>query len=306
MFSFIKWFEAKWQEMKRNKGLWFSFLTVFSLLGIFVSLYFVNFLVSDVAKKTYENQKKHYYLESKALLDSYTKNVLAVATAVGLDTGIQMLFQSDDENKTDKITAIAAAYTQKFAQNLGDEDLFVHFTYRDKIVDTKLVNGLKVNPQGVTITAAMPLSQKENIRFGLEVDQDIVALKRHYAKEHKEFALLLDRGAFSLIDPQIRKERYHTLFDTYYADLKTFDAEFVKDVGKAELKPLLKNGYSKDMHYFYTVKKAYGYDGQEIGLLVIGEKISEKNSFVNLIKNLVNSVTIVALGLIVSMILFLF
>ena len=306
MFSFIKWLEAKWQEIKRNKGLWFGFLTIFSLLGIFVSLYFVNFLVSDVAKKTYENQKKHYYLESKALLDSYTKNVLAVATAVGLDTGIQELFQSDDENKTNKITAIAAAYTQKFAQNLGDEDLFVRFTYQDKIVDTKLVSGLKVNPQGVTITAAMPLSQKENIRFGLEVDQDIVALKRHYAKEHKEFALLLNRGAFSLIDPQIRKERYHTLFDTYYADLKTFDAEFVKDVGKAELKPLLKNGYNKDMHYFYTVKKAYGYDGQEIGLLVTGEKISEKNSFVNLIKNLVNSVTIVALGLIVSMILFLF
>ncbi len=306
MFSFIKWLEAKWQEIKRNKGLWFGFLTIFSLLGIFISLYFVNFLVSDVAKKTYENQKKHYYLESKALLDSYTKNVLAVATAVGLDTGIQELFQSDDENKTNKITAIAAAYTQKFAQNLGDEDLFVRFTYQDKIVDTKLVSGLKVNPQGVTITAAMPLSQKENIRFGLEVDQDIVALKRHYAKEHKEFALLLNRGAFSLIDPQIRKERYHTLFDTYYADLKTFDAEFVKDVGKAELKPLLKNGYNKDMHYFYTVKKAYGYDGQEIGLLVTGEKISEKNSFVNLIKNLVNSVTIVALGLIVSMILFLF
>ncbi len=306
MFSFIKWFEAKWQEMKRNKGLWFSLLTVFSLLGIFVSLYFVNFLVSDVAKKTYENQRTHYILESKVLLETFNKNILALATSIGQDSNIHLLFQSDDINKTQKITAIAANYTQKFAQNLNINNLFVHFTYRDKIVDTKIVNGLMVNAQGVSITAALPLVEKENIRLGVQIDQDISALKEYYSKEKKEFALLLDRGAYSQIAPQIKKKRYKMLFDSYYTDTKTFDQEFVHDIAQANFKQLLKIGYVKDLNYFYVIKKAYGYDGQEIGLIVIGEKISEKNSFVNLIKNLVNSVTIVALGLIVSMILFLF
>ena len=306
MFSFIKWFEAKWQEMKRNKGLWFSLLTVFSLLGIFVSLYFVNFLVSDVAKKTYENQRTHYILESKVLLETFNKNILALATSIGQDSNIHLLFQSDDINKTQKITAIAANYTQKFAQNLNINNLFVHFTYRDKIVDTKIVNGLMVNAQGVSITAALPLVEKENVRLGVQIDQDISALKEYYSKEKKEFALLLDRGAYSQIAPQIKKKRYKMLFDSYYTDTKTFDQEFVHDIAQANFKQLLKIGYVKDLNYFYVIKKAYGYDGQEIGLIVIGEKISEKNSFVNLIKNLVNSVTIVALGLIVSMILFLF
>ena len=306
MFSFIKWFEAKWQEMKRNKGLWFSLLTVFSLLGIFVSLYFVNFLVSDVAKKTYENQRTHYILESKVLLETFNKNILALATSIGQDSNIHLLFQSDDINKTQKITAIAANYTQKFAQNLNINNLFVHFTYSDKIVDTKIVNGLMVNAQGVSITAALPLVEKENVRLGVQIDQDISALKEYYSKEKKEFALLLDRGAYSQIAPQIKKKRYKMLFDSYYADTKTFDQEFVHDIAQANFKQLVKVGYVKDLNYFYVIKKAYGYDGQEIGLIVIGEKISEKNSFVNLIKNLVNSVTIVALGLIVSMILFLF
>jgi len=306
MFSFIKWFEAKWQEIKGNKGLWFTLLTLFSLAGIFISLYFVNFLVSDVAKKTYENQKDHYLIESKVLLESYEKSVLTIATAVGLDTNLHLLFQSDDENKTAKMTAIAANYTQKFAQVRNSDDLFVHFTYVDKLVDTKVINGLKVNPDGTSITAALPLLEKDGVRVGVQVDQDIVSLKRHYNKEKKEFALLLDRGAYTQLDTQVRKKNYKTLFDTYYVNTKKFNNEFIQDIAKNDLKQMLKVGYVKDLNYFFVVKKAYGYDGQEIGLMVIGEKISEKNSFVNLIKNLVNSVTIVALGLIVSMILFLF
>ena len=306
MFSFIKWFEAKWQEIKGNKGLWFTLLTLFSLAGIFISLYFVNFLVSDVAKKTYENQKEHYFIESKALLESYEKSVLTIATAIGLDTNIHILFQSEDENKTQKMTAIAANYTQKFAQVRNSDDLFVHFTYVDKMVDTKVINGLKVNPDGTSITAALPLLEKDGVRVGVQIDQDIASLKEHYNKEKKEFALLLDRGAYTQLDAQVRKSDYKTLFDTYYVNTKKFDSEFIQDIAQNDLKQMLKVGYVKDLNYFFVVKKAYGYDGQEIGLMVIGEKISEKNSFVNLIKNLVNSVTIVALGLIVSMILFLF
>jgi len=306
MFSFIKWFEAKWQEIKKNKGLWFSVLTILSLFGIFISLYFVNYLVSDVAKKTYENQKKHYILESKVILDCYDKNVLAIATAISRDTNVHLLFQSEDINKTQKLTAIAANYTEVFSQNLNNNDLFVHFTYSDKMIDTKMRNGLIVNPEGVSFTAAFPLAERENVRLGLQVDNDIVSLKNHYNKEKKEFALLLNRGAYSLIDPKIRSKEYQNVLDSYYVDMRTFDSEFIQDIKKADLKQLLKEGYIKDLNYFFVAKKAYGYDGQEIGLMIIGEKINEKNSFVNLIKNLVNSVTIVALGLIVSMILFLF
>ena len=307
MFSFIKWFEAKWQEIKGNKGLWFTLLTLFSLVGIFISLYFVNFLVSDVAEKTYENQKDHYLLESKVVLETHHKSILTLATAIGRDATIHTLFASDDENKSAKLTAIAADLTQQFAQVRNENDIFVHFTYADKLLDKKIVNGLKVSPEGVQITAQLPLAEKEKVRLGVAVDQDISALRDYYRKEKKVFALLLDRGAYSQIDPAVRKKRYRAILnDLYYIDTKKFDAEFIQDLAQADLKQMKKQGYVKDMHYFFVVRKAYAWDGQEIGLIAVGEKISEKNSFVNLIKNLVNSVTIVALGLIVSMILFLF
>ncbi len=307
MFSFIKWFEAKWQEIKGNKGLWFTLLTLFSLAGIFISLYFVNFLVSDVAKKTYENQKDHYLLESKVVLETHQKSVLTLATAIGRDATIHTLFTSDDENKTAKLTAIAADLTQQFAQVRNENDIFVHFTYEDKLVDKKIINGLRVSPEGVQIGAQLPLAEKEKVRLGVAVEQDIGALRDYYRKEKKVYALLLNRGAWSQIDPAVRKKRYRAIMnDLYYVDTKKFDAEFVQDLAQADPKVMKKQGYIKDMHYFMVARKAYSWDGQEIGLMVMGEKISEKNSFVNLIKNLVNSVTIVALGLIVSMILFLF
>jgi hypothetical protein len=174
------------------------------------------------------------------------------------------------------------------------------------MIDTKMRNGLIINPEGVSFTAALPLAERENVRLGLQIDNDIASLKNYYNKEKKEFALLLNRGAYSLIDPKIRSKQYQSVLDSYYVDMQIFDSEFIQDIKQANLKQLLKEGYIKDLNYFFVAKKAYGYDGQEIGLMIIGEKINEKNSFVNLIKNLVNSVTIVALGLIVSMILFLF
>jgi len=68
---------------------------------------------------------------------------------------------------------------------------------------------------------------------------------------------------------------------------------------------LKKKGYLKSHDYYYTAVNLFDVEGNEIGLILISEKIDD-NSLVKLVKNLVNNVTMVALGLIVSMILFLF
>jgi hypothetical protein len=306
MFSFIKWFEANWQKIKSNKGLWFGFLTTISLIGIFVSLYFVNFLVNDVAKKTYENQKKHYLLESKVTMEYFKKGTLALSTAISKDTSLVLLFKSDDINKSKKLSKIAKNYTNILNSTLNSKDIDVKFTYLDKMVDKKIKNGLVVDDRGIAMLASVPMAESNNISIYTDVRKDISALKEYYDKKSKEFVLLLNRGAYSQVDSKIATKNYKNILDSYYADTATFSGEFIQDISKANLKRLLKDGYIKDLNYFFVAKKAYGYDGQEIGLIIIGEKINEENSFVNLIKNLVNSVTIVALGLIVSMILFLF
>ena len=119
MFSFIKWFGSLVERLKRNKGLWFTTLTTISLIGIFASLYFVNFLVSDVAKKTYENQKNHYVLELKNKFKEQENFIESVASVVAKDRSIANLIFNDDENSSKKLDGELKVLEQKLNEING-------------------------------------------------------------------------------------------------------------------------------------------------------------------------------------------
>ncbi len=306
MFSFIKWFSNLIQKARRNKGLWFTILTTFALIGIFVSLFFVNFLVNDVAKKTYENQKVNYSLELKSILELQNRVVLSAATSIAQNSNIHLLFKSDDLNKTAKLKAIADIYANNLNKNLNSKYFKVHFTYDSKTVDTKKLNGVFIKQDGAYIGAKLPLSTHNGVRLSVEVDEKLNSLYELLKKEKKDIAFLLNSGAMSHIDPKIKKDQYIQIYDKYYVNHKVFDEEFIANMKNADFKQFERDGYIKNMNYFFVYEKLYDHNGQDLGVMVIGKKIVEKNSFVNLIKNLVNSVTIVAIGLIISMILFLF
>ena len=103
MFSFIKWFGSLIDNAKKKKGLWFTLLSAASLVGIFTSLYFVNFLVSDVAEKTYKNQKNQYVLAFKNKLASQNEYTEAIALSVSKNKDIADAFFSQDENASKTI-----------------------------------------------------------------------------------------------------------------------------------------------------------------------------------------------------------
>jgi hypothetical protein len=65
-------------------------------------------------------------------------------------------------------------------------------------------------------------------------------------------------------------------------------------------------GYGTDDAYFRTYKKATDINGADIGLYVIGEGVEKNNGFVNIAEGMVNSVASVSLGLVTSILLFMF
>ncbi len=306
MFSFIKWFTMLIQKTRKNKGLWFTLLTVISLGGIFISLFFVNFLVNDVAKKTYENQRINYLLSSKTIYDLQNKIVLSSASSISQNANIYSLFQSDDINKTQKLEAIANNYTNILNQNLNSKYFQVHFVYDSNSVDIKKTHGIFIKQDGIYFGAKLPLASHNNIKLSVQVDEKINSFAEIFRREKREVALLLNSAAMSQIDLKIKKEQYVKIHDFYYVNNKIFDKEFISSIKSADFKKFKKDGYIKNINYFFVSERLFDHNGQDLGIMVVGKKIVEKNSFVNLIKNLVNSVTIVALGLIISMILFLF
>ncbi len=306
MFSFIKWIASIFDKLKKNKGLWFTTITIVSLMGIFASLYFVNFLVGDVAKKTYENQKTHYISHIKNHIAIQKELVLATTSAITTNGLAISLFKSDDENKTKKISQIQTFITQKINTATATKDYKVNFIIQDKFNSFKNIDGLSVENDGLYFISKIKMSETNTSRMIVELSKNAKSMIDVYNKENLEWAYFLNDGSINKISLINKKKNFTKFFEKFYINNSIFNNAFIAHIKTLDMKKFLKVGYAKDNAYFFVTKPIYDYAGNNIGIVVVGEHTSEKNSFVNLIKNLINSVTLVALGLIVSMILFLF
>lgn len=306
MFSFIKWFGSMIENAKKKKGLWFTLLSVFSLLGIFLSLYFVNFLVSDVAKKTYENQKEQFELRLSNQLLTHKERTMAIATTITQNEKLKETIILNDENSTKDITKSATELKNRITQTLDNKNFSINFKQSDKFASLKTVNGILVQSDGAKFKAIMPLVKTEEFVSSVEVNENLESLVDIFEKEKREFLFMLNESSINKIDQFIKKSQYITLFEQFYIKEKAYNQGFIESVKHINYEKLKDDGYLKDKRYFYVLQKVFDVEGNEVGSAIIAQNMNEDNSFVNLVKNLVNSVTTVALGLIVSMILFLF
>ncbi len=304
MFSFIKWFGSLIENAKKKKGLWFTILSTLSLMGIFVSLYFVNFLVSDVAQKTYENQKNHYVLTFKNKIASQNEYVDAIALTFSKNQDIANDFFAKDENASIRVKEKTKQISQKINASLGTPSIYIDLQEGPK---AEKMLGVVVTKKGAVFKSVVPMIDKNGTIISVVVTKEIDTLVQKYEKEHKEFAFFLSEGSINKVDRKVKKEQYTNYHDKFYIKHKGYNKSFLDQLKSVEFEsPLQENGFEKDNRYFYVYQKVYDVDGDFAGVAVVAEEVKDDNSFVNLVKNLVNSVTMVALGLIVSMLLFLF
>ncbi len=304
MFSFIKWFSSTMQNLKRNKGLWFTLLTVISLIGIFASLYFVNFLVNDVAQKTYVNQKSHYVAALKNKILEQNNYVESVGTVLAKDEGIGKLLFADDANASKKILQKLSLIQEKLNAQYQKKPISLALTERKK--QHKEV-GVVVTKHGAYFQALIPMADKNGTIVHVDMQKCIASLVEDYKREGKEFAFFVSENSINKIDRDYKKSHYEIYHNHYFIQPKKYDSNFLSALKNLKMEEKLEeNGYIKGAHYFIVYQKVYDFNGDLAGFAVVAEEIKNDNSFVNLVKNLVNSVTMVALGLIISMILFLF
>ncbi len=302
MFSFINWFGEMLEKTKKNKGLWFTLLTLLSLAGIFVSLGFVNFLVSDVAEKTYQNQKARYTLNLKSHLKSKNDFVLATALAFAQDESLKELILSNDINKTIKIETKIKSATDRINKYLKRK--YTAFSLEPSL-KAEVKNGVQVYNNGVAFSAIIPLISNEDKTYNLIFKESIISMVDTFKSQNKKFVFLLNQSAMSQININFKND-YKSIHKTYFLRKEAYEKIYTDSFKNVDFVKLENSGYYRGLNFFYVSERLYDSHGVDIGMIILAENISDDNSFVNLIKNLVNSVTMVALGLIVSMILFLF
>lgn len=317
MFSFVKFIQSILSRLKKNKGLWFTILTVSSVFGVLISISLMNMMTSDVANKTYLQTHRVETIQLQNALESRYDSLLSIGGVVAIhpdvianirtksDKSINDILKTAQKTINDRVNIepIAIRYYASDYKSTESENE----KYAALVMETKTsITGIVINSSGLRIVAITPVEDNNATIGAIEISQDIVVVKNDFEKLGKEFVYILDKAQLVFMSLGTKQGNLQDIDEKYKIFYHKYDAQFYTNLRDINLDQLQREKYFIDDRYYTTVDEAVDIDGKIVGLFVIGESSKEANSFVNITKNLISSVTTVALGLVISLILFMF
>ena len=316
MFSYIKALQNFFSNLKKKKGLWFTTLTVLSIIGISVSMYLLSNMTTSIAKEVYINMSSTYInnLEDKIedKKNEYKRIILGLQTN---DT-----FKDNLNNKL-VIDSILENYNKNLSEMGFGQITLSFYSITNQINQYKnIVNmvisrktssfGFEVLGDGPNIVYLFPIIIDSNVVGVVEIKENIISLKNDIERSKQTiFLFLLQEKMMNNLSDDLKNRRYRLIVDGLRVEEQKYDSSLVSNVaegGQEEIKELKNNGYLVNDVYFKTYKEVVDVNGVTIGYIIMAEKVQGSNGFVNIVDNMTKSVTLVSLGLVISILLFMF
>lgn len=316
MFTFIKALQNFFSNLKKKKGLWFTTLTVLSIIGISVSMYLLSNMTTSIAKEVYINMSSTYInnLEDKIedKKNEYKRIILGLQTN---DT-----FKDNLNNKL-VIDSILENYNKNLSEMGFGQITLSFYSITNQINQYKnIVNtvisrkassfGFEVLGDGPNIVYLFPIIIDSSVVGVVEIKENIISLKNDIERSKQTiFLFLLQEKMMYNLSSDVKNGRYRLVVDGLRVEEQKYDSSLVSNVaegGQEEIKELKNNGYLVNDVYFKTYKEVVDVNGVTIGYIIMAEKVQGSNGFVNIVDNMTKSVTLVSLGLVISILLFMF
>ena len=316
MFSFIKALQNFFSNLKKKKGLWFTTLTILSIIGISVSMYLLSNMTTSIAKEVYINMSSTYInnLEDKIedKKNEYKRIILGLQTN---DT-----FKDNLNNKL-VIDSILENYNKNLSEMGFGQITLSFYSISNQINQYKnIVNtvisrktssfGFEVLGDGPNIVYLFPIIIDSSVVGVVEIKENIISLKNDIERSKQTiFLFLLQEKMMNNLSDDLKNRRYRLVVDGLRVEEQKYDSSLVSNVaegGQEEIKELKNNGYLVNDVYFKTYKEVVDVNGVTIGYIIMAEKVQGSNGFVNIVDNMTKSVTLVSLGLVISILLFMF
>lgn len=316
MFTFIKALQNFFSNLKKKKGLWFTTLTVLSIIGISVSMYLLSNMTTSIAKEVYINMSSTYInnLEDKIedKKNEYKRIILGLQTN---DT-----FKDNLNNKL-VIDSILENYNKNLSEMGFGQITLSFYSITNQINQYKnIVNtvisrkassfGFEVLGDGPNIVYLFPIIIDSSVVGVVEIKENIISLKNDIERSKQTiFLFLLQEKMMNNLSDDVKNGRYRLVVDGLRVEEQKYDSSLVSNVaegGQEEIKELKNNGYLVNDVYFKTYKEVVDVNGVTIGYIIMAEKVQGSNGFVNIVDNMTKSVTLVSLGLMISILLFMF
>ena len=315
MFTFIKFIQGLFLRLKHNKGLWFTTLGLLSISGIFLSMYILFSLTKDVTEEIYVSTSHTYNTNMKNLLnrkESVFNNILfTIKTDAALLKSIkesnhkQIIARLNDYNNNYKRVKID--FTLKYFPAIEHSEI-----HRNSI-SSSLANknskfGLEIFPNGIYTVLLEPVFNDDKIIGILEIKEKINFYKEYFLSNNKIFLVLLEERMLNKLSKEIRKNNYVEVIDDLYTDMTLFNSIFygtIREAGMNSFKEFMDKKYTLDNLFFKTYRPLSDINGNDIGYIIMGESVEGK-TFINIVQDMTKTITTVALGLVISILLFMF
>lgn len=317
MFTFIKRLQELLSKLKKNKGLWFTTLTTVSIIGIFVCMYVITTMTDSVSKEVYKSMTKNYETLLNIRIDNKQKEFQRLMVSLnqngtlmaGIEQNNKIMFESVSNFLNEEFLKLGFSDLKLNVYNVTNKDKVLRNTINTVINTKKPLFGTEVLEDGVFYLYLLPLLKDNEVYGVLEFKESIHRLRDDFVKQGSEFVFILDKKMLPFIGLEYKNNKYEEINEQFTFEKDRYDTIFaatVKNISSDDFHDFIIKKYIIDKDYFRMLKKVTDINGAEIGYIIVGESNVADGGFVNIASDMTNTVTTVALGLVISIILFLF
>ena len=316
MFSFIKAIQNLLSELKKKKGLWFTILTLLSISGISLSMYLLTSMTSNISQEVYANMSVTY----KNNLDYKFEDKQKELRSIILGLKINDTFKNNLENKQ-AIDLVIDTYNKTLVSAGLDSISLTYYStvnqtnqYRNiinSVINRKIsIFGIEVLSDGPNVVYIEPIISGESVVGVVEIKESLISIKKDFERNKQSiFVFLMQEKMMANLSIDAKNGRYRPVVDDLRVEEQKYDGSFFANViedGLDGFKELKDKGYIVNKEYFKTYKEILDVNGVTIGYALIGEQVQGNGGFVNIVDKMTKSVTMIALGLVISILLFMF
>lgn len=317
MFGFIKMIQDFLSKLKNNKRLWFTSIFLIASLGVALSITFLIITTDSVSQEVYISQTKEFALKYKDLEKLKEKKLQKLATVLINDNSI---IDKIEKNDAAGISQFQNELNVKIAQQDSNIMIFKFHSLsnnsevlRNSIISTiqnkNSIFGVEVLFDGIFYVYLQPIIKNNNVIGVLEIKEDIYSIKESFDITNKQFAFLLDTKMIALISQQNKDGIYKEVGKSHLVNNTVHENNFVSSIASLDenaLQNIINGEYVIGQEFFINGLLLRDTSGVDIGILVFGESVEKDGGFIKMANKMTNQVVSIALGLIVSLLLFMF
>lgn len=306
------------EQLRKNKRLWFTSITIIAFLGIAGTLHYLNSTTERSAKNLYEATSSAYFLELDSKLLSAQQQVSILGSSL-MDNQPFVAMISNQAN-----SAVNSQKLKQIADNvntLSKNQIALELYDKNRMKTASSIENMKVSTQPYdskalqkaitsnTFTTAVEYQDGQvyiraffPIPTGvLEVKKSVDYLIDEYAGNNQMFQVVLDKDFLDM--KRVQEYSYKKIGKSEISVQSKSDDTFMEYLATLDFDQLVTDKYILADDYFIMGKPILDSDGKRIGIFLIGEYVLKDDSLPKMTKSISTGITTAAMGLVVSLLI---